>query len=617
MARRLKYLIRFFFLVLLMIVIQTAGSVFSTATGFTEKISHHYAELIEAEELPDSVTVLVGTFLGNEKRNFYGDSAPDRLDVVWKLFLGHGTTIVNAERGEEEWYGAGWTGQPLIVKEKNKTYLLQGAFDHHLKKIDAESGALVWEYEYDDIIKGTGTIWVNDSAADPANRILVLQGSRKGVHNSLHASKAESYRAVSYFTGKEIWRMNIEHTASYSRDVDASALILDDTAYLGLENGKFISFDPGRSIITADTFFNPRIFGQHMLYTNEDAARHGGNLVTESSPVKIGDHIYIAAGSGHVYGYNLLTDKLDWDFYIGSDMDGTPVATADNCLLVTVEKQYITGKGGVFKLNPAKPENSCVEWYYPTGDFDFSSWKGGVIGSVSVNDHYNTDGMYPHMAAFTGIDGYLTVVHYDRLRSDTTVAGPDGKTQYKTPVVIFKKRTGPSISTPLFVQQRLIAAGYGGIHIFSYNHAGIFISEAFHPGIFETTPVANAGKIYAASRDGYLYCFGDTSNGRYQKPVATVTMALSIPKISNEAGATVSSGSEEHFYLIAGAFRIRSNAQASVDAWRKKGVNASVMLSPAGLYYVTLASATTQEDIASKHLDLQQKHNVDAWVYRK
>ncbi|MCU0433315.1 MAG: PQQ-binding-like beta-propeller repeat protein [Bacteroidia bacterium] len=448
------------------------------------------------------------TFLGNEKRNYYGDSLPDSLGVIWRCWLGKGTTVVSSEKGEEEWYGAGWTGQPLLVSEGGRLSILQGCFDHQLKKFDAATGQLLWQYAFDDVIKGTATLWQNAQATDTLQQLAVMQGSRAGV--GLHGARAYSFRAVSYYTGAELWRMNIAHGPSYSRDCDASPLVLGDTAYLGLENASFVKFLPGQT--GADTFEDnvyrtPAIVQQLPLSNDRDAALHGGNLVTEASPVRIGDHLYIASGAGHVFGYNLRTQCIDWDFYIGADLDGTPAVTADSCLLVPVEKQYIAGCGGVFKLNPRRAPAQCVDWFFPTGDAVFSGWKGGVVGSVAVNDTYRNEND-PYLAAFTGIDGKLCVVEWNKVRTDTTTTGPDGHTQFPCPQLVFRTHTGASISTPLFSQNRLLAAGYNGIRIFEYNQTGIFRLLSSLPGIFEATPVTHRGKVYVASRDGYLYCLG-------------------------------------------------------------------------------------------------------------
>jgi phosphoenolpyruvate carboxylase len=59
---------------------------------------------------------------------------------------------------------------------------------------------------------------------------------------------------------------------------------------------------------------------------------------------------YLGNETRNYYG-NTAPTKLDvlWKFSLGGDMDGTPVVTHDSALLITLEKQYITGKGGVFK----------------------------------------------------------------------------------------------------------------------------------------------------------------------------------------------------------------------------------------------------------------------------
>jgi hypothetical protein len=52
----------------------------------------------------------------------------------------------------------------IIVKENGELYLIQGAYDHHLKKIKAVTGKIVWQYEFDDVIKRTASLWHNTKA---------------------------------------------------------------------------------------------------------------------------------------------------------------------------------------------------------------------------------------------------------------------------------------------------------------------------------------------------------------------------------------------------------------------------------------------------------------------
>lgn len=453
------------------------------------------------------IELIIPTFLGNWQRNYYGNEAPSKLKTIWRTYLGKGKTVISKKIGEKEWAGTGWTGQPLIVKENNNLYLIIGCYDHHLKKINAHTGKIVWQYLFDDVIKGTGTIWENNNAVVHKDKYVILQGSRRGLKNDLYSKIVPSYRGISYLTGEELWRMNSTHTASYSRDVDGSAIVLNDTAFIGLENGLFTVFSPDPQKVQKQS---PAIYQQLQLYTNKDVRRHGGNLVVESSPAKLGDHIYITTGSGHVYGYNLKTRKIDWDFYIGSDMDGSPVVTNDSCLIVTVEKQYINGQGGVFKLNPFKKPQEAVVWYFPVKDDSLLSWAGGVIGSAGINDVTRSSAS-KYLCAFVGIDGYLNVVNHKITESaDSLVSGPNIKHKYRTPKLIYQKKIGPSISTPIFVGNKLIVAGYHGIYLFQVDDSGkISLLSHRKASAFESTPVVYDKKIFIGSRDGYLYCFGE------------------------------------------------------------------------------------------------------------
>jgi len=154
-----------------------------------------------------------------------------------------------------------------------------------------------------------------------------------------------------------------------------------------------------------------------------------------------------------LYGYNLITQDIDWDFYVGSDIDGSPVVTADSCIIFTIEKQYIDGHGGAFKVDPGKSPEESVVWFFPVNDHEFNSWEGGIIGSACVNDSYARPEQ-TKLAAFSAIDGYLYVVDHTKV-FDSLVDGPLLQNQYPTPVLVYNYKTGPSISTPIMVNNKL------------------------------------------------------------------------------------------------------------------------------------------------------------------
>ena len=458
-----------------------------------------------------NVEVLISTFLGNEKRNFYGNEAPSKLDSVWKIYLGEG--ISPAYGKDKVWKGAGWTGQPLLVKEDGELFLIQGAFDYHLKKIKAATGEIVWQYKFEDILKGTGTIWVNKKAVNPENRYIIMQGSRLGFWNSYEDKHIPSFRGISYLTGKELWRMNVKKTESYSRDVDGSAVVVDSLAYLALENGIFTVFSPNPDFKERlDGVVQPKILQEITYYTKKDIELHGNDLVSESSPTVLNGKVFTLSGTGRIYGYNLKERKNDWDYYIGTDLNGSAPATNDDCLLIPVEKQYMPGNGGVMKIDPSKKGHESVVWFYPTPNKKWYHWDGGIIGSVSCNDAY-VDEKDDHFAVFLDVTGELTVVDHKNVEKKKTVLGPDSITSFKTPKLIAKVNIPGTIGTPIIIKDKIVAPTDNGLFLYQLvkqkKKYELKLLDKVEGLEIDATPIVWDKKVYIAVRDGYMYCFGE------------------------------------------------------------------------------------------------------------
>jgi outer membrane protein assembly factor BamB len=443
--------------------------------------------------------ILYPTFLGNSGRNFYGRGIPDSLYVIWQVYLGGSQTRVG--KRILDWSGTGWTGQPTMLREAGRDYIIIGGFDHQLRKLDAETGQVIWAYVFDDVIKGAATLM--PICRGDRDLVLILQGSRMGFNKNLGSAVVTSFRAIDA-DGREAWRLNLRRTDSYSRDVDASALVLDTLLYLGAENGVFYIIDPDpEKCVLKDGVLQPRILKEITLYEPGDAARHGGNLVTEASPTLCGGRIYIAAGSGHVYGINLRTWEVDWRFDTGSDLDGTLSVTADSCLLLAMEKQYISDRGGVFKLDPRKPAVEAVVWFFPTGNRRFSDWEGGVVGSAAVQDS---------LVAFRAIDGNLYLVNHYVLEPGATARFKNRF--YPQPKLLNQMRLSPAIATPLIVDGRILTVGYDDkIRIFCVERKAekteLTLQDSLViAGFFESTPLVWNDRIYVGNRNGYFYCVG-------------------------------------------------------------------------------------------------------------
>jgi len=500
----------------------------ATPSYFTERFQARAAGFAaEIESSLDADGIKVPTYLGGPSRRFYGRGpVPERLDVIWKFRLGTGKTSGTASsKGPVNWSGSGWTGQPTIVKDKGRLYLIASSYDHHLRRIDAETGEEVWSYEFPDVIKGTNTVIVNPSPTGEDDRLLVICGSRKGFGLSLGASSVAPVRCVTFGSGKEVWRLPSPRTKAYSQDADSSGLLIGGSYYQALEAGYIYRLDPTKTEPWG-AFRRPKALASTLLFEPSDAAKHGGNLLPEGSPTVVGDRLFICSGAGHVYGLSLPDLKKVWDFKTGSDLDSTPALTKTGRIIVGIEKQYIAGKGGAMMLDPSKPPASAPVWFFPTGNRNFVDWQGGIIGSVSINDEYDPDHSRPALAAFTGIDGNVYLVSQDQMAGGT-VPGFDGKTRYPTPILVAKHYVGGAISTPIIVDDHLIACGYDAkLHVFRISYdapkgvrlkarngqevsVGLTEVATFKAGAIESTPVVWRGRIYIGSRDGYLYCLGE------------------------------------------------------------------------------------------------------------
>ncbi len=463
-------------------------------------VSLFFGEILDAQ-----VRALVGTYLGDNQRNFYGDRAPSKLRVKWKTNLGSGKTMFGI--GDvRHWKGAGWTGQPLVIQEGGELFLVQGTLSHHLKKIRARDGKVVWSTSVGDVIKGTPTFM--DVGGPEESRYVLIVGSRSGYGQHWRNGTAYSLHGISYLTGKILWRHNSAATVSNSRDCDASAVVLGRKAAIPLENGFFTLFSPDvRQARSTGGIPELRVKKQYRLFRETDRKLYGSELATESSPTMVGGKAYVAAGVGRVYacGFGMFggaSEKLD----IGGDLNGSMPLTNDRHLLLGVEKQFIAGQGGVVKFSTS----GKVKWFYPLPNRKWYTWEGGVVGSPAVNHRYRS-GVSRDLACFVGVDGNLTLVNHQKLEPGKVNWGPKRQRQFPAPKVLdVVKLPQGSISTPLFLGDKIIVGYDNGMDLYQVTPEGKMVRlDRLSGPMFDATPVVWGGRVYAGSKNGYLYCLGD------------------------------------------------------------------------------------------------------------
>jgi len=460
--------------------------------------------LLACLPLSAQIKPLVGTYLGDNQRNYYGNQAPSKLRIKWKTPLGSGRTMFGT--GDVRmWKGAGWTGQPLVIQEGNELYLIQGTLSHHVKKIRARDGKVIWSTSVGDVIKGTPTFV--DVGGPAATRYTLIVGSRSGFGQHWRTGTAYSLHGISYTTGQKLWAHNSRATASNSRDCDASAVIVGSKAAIPLENGYFTVFSPDvRNAKKGVALSTPEISKQTQLFKNSDFELYRSELCCESSPTMVGSTAFVAAGVGRVYGCGMgffggTSTKLE----IGGDLNGTMPLTNDKHLLLGIEKQFIPGQGGVVKFSTS----GKVKWFHPLPDRKWYTWNGGLVGSPAVNHRYSST-VSKDLACFVGVDGNLTLVNHKKLEPGVMNWGPRRKKQYPAPLVLDRvKLPQGSISTPLFVGDKIVVGYDNGMDLYQVTRAGKMVRlDRLSGPMFDATPVVWNGCVYAGSKDGYLYCLG-------------------------------------------------------------------------------------------------------------
>ncbi|MHB1017032.1 MAG: outer membrane protein assembly factor BamB family protein [Coriobacteriia bacterium] len=456
----------------------------------------------------DSIVLAHPTYLGGPGRDATGIGAgPDSLGLIWKLEIGSGTTTLPDGRSVS-WAGTGWTGQPTLTFDHGVPSLVIGGYDHGLRRINALDGTVLWRAVLDDVIKGTNTVY-HDPRRPAGDRVVVVTGSRRGSDLEIGDPAIAPLRAFSFATGAELWRLPVPRTENYSQDVDASPLWLDGRLIAAIEPGHVLALDPENLTTGPGGYPMPSIVASSpALWSAGDVAARaqegGSNLVLEGSPAVLGDRIYIASSSGHVYGLDRKTLAIEWDFPAIGDLDSTVVVTPDGMLLVGMERQYVD-HGGVFLLDPDKPPAEAVVWFFQTEDRGIGEWNGGVVGSVALHPS-------APLAAFCSVDGSVYVVRTDVTAGENS--GPDGAARYPRPAVVFTGYVGGSISTPAMVEDRMVAVGFDGmVHLYSIGtvESGYVVTEIdtfTADGPFESTPLIWDGRVYVGCRDGYLYCLG-------------------------------------------------------------------------------------------------------------
>lgn len=453
-------------------------------------------------------------FRGNPTRTWYGAGpVPTDPDVLWRYpeqamctdeVVGYETVPVPPSPGPgatpppepttrrepivKRWCGSGWTGQPAVWERPDGvTEVVFGAYDGAVHFLDARTGRPTRPpFQTGDIIKGSVTI-------DPDGFPLLYTGSRDG---ELRIIALDRDRPT------QLWSLPANERGVWNDDWDSNPVVVDGLLFEGGEDSFLYAIELHRSRDDDGLVgVAPEVLLEYPGWTDELFRDIGDrNVSIESSVVVFEGRVYFTNSGGRVVGLDVsrlwthgaaeATDvPVVFDFWMGDDVDATPVVDGDGMLYVAAELERHTARGEqvgqLVKLDPSDPDDPLV-WgvAVPAG-------PGDEVGGI-----WATPALHEGLLYVTTHPGDLLVVDAD------------------TGEVVDRHDLGHhEWSSPVVVDDTLIVGACQRAGLLAFDLADPRRPEPTWsvqlPGCVESTPAVWDGRIHVGSRDGFFYTVGD------------------------------------------------------------------------------------------------------------
>jgi hypothetical protein len=429
------------------------------------------------------------TFRGNPTRSYYGlGPVPTDPEILWRYPDSGGMCGESAVGGQSKtWCGTGWTGQPSVFREGDRTWVSFGAYDKNIHFLDWEDGSeVIGGYDMGDIIKGSVT-------RDPDGYPLLYSGSRADFH--ILATDRDGGEPES------LWSMDGDSFSprKWNNDWDSSPLVIDDHLFTGGENGQWFVIKlnrgegpDGKVTVNPEIVFNAPAWDDELLNDLAGSGSRVNDVSVENSLAISGNTVYFSNSGGLLQGWDISGVKDGEDpvrtfrFWTGDDTDGSVVIDEEGMLYVgqEVERSSSSARnaevGQLVKLDPTKPEDPIV-WSVPD---DRGIWATPAIYEGVV--YAPTDG------------GRILAVD-----------------QASGEILWEKQLPGPTWQSPVIVDDVLLQGDCNGVlHAYDVSEPGVDPPELWSvqlEGCIESTPAVFEGRIFVGARGGAFYAIGDPS----------------------------------------------------------------------------------------------------------
>lgn len=429
-------------------------------------------------------TVGITMFRGNDSRTFYGTGPiPNDPAVLWKYPQIKPLCASSSVAGVSKvWCGNGWTGQPVVWERPDGiTEVIFGAYDRKIHFLNAETGENTRpSFATGDIIKGSVTL-------DPDGFPLLYSGSRDNFYRII---------ALDRPVPTELWKIEAKLSDGFwNNDWDANGLIEDDVLYEGSENGIFHIIKLNRGYdAEGKVTVSPKELITIPSFSKEFIDLIGDEAVSiESSPMKIGDVVYIANSGGRIMGFDVSrvlegVAPLVFDFWTGDDTDATLISDGDGYIYAVSEEERLNARskevGQIMKLNPKNPDSPIV-WSIHVPK------RNGLTGGV-----WSTPALYKNNL-------YVTTNPGDLLTIDT-----------KSGEILNRTFIGDHAwSSPNIIDSALVVGTcQGSLRAFSLEDpdkpTSLWSLPVGVQGCIESTPAVWKGNFYFGTREGFIFKVG-------------------------------------------------------------------------------------------------------------
>ena len=423
------------------------------------------------------------TFRGNPTRTYYGQGpVPADPEVAWRYPRQGAWCGPSTVGGETRtWCGTGWTGQPGVFERDGRTWLVVGAYDHHVHFLDAHTGErLLPSFATGDLVKGSVTV-------DPDGYPLVYIGSRDDHYRALAIDRDEPVELWS------LWAYDVAPVL-WNSDWDGAGLVLDDHLFIGGENSHLHIVrlnrgydDEGLVTVDPELVFHAPGWDDQLLADVGDR-----NVSIEGSVTMLGSTVYFANSGGLVQGWDVegIADGREpervFRFWTGDDTDATIVADEQGYLYVASEWERHTARGRsvgqLMKLDPRRPDDPLVWSVHDTGPDLAGFWATPAL-------HRDIVIAPTHGGEVLGVERATGAVRW-RLQLQ-----------------------GPTWQSPVVVDDVLIQGDCSGtLRAFDVGDTQVepaLLWEIGIGGCIESTPAVWDGGIYVGTRAGWLVRVAD------------------------------------------------------------------------------------------------------------